>query len=129
MFKYNLFYVEDPLNENDFSGFRELLKKVKKFNKNCLIVGDDLTTTNPNRLKLAIKNKSINAIIIKPNQIGSLLKVREVIDLAKKNKIKTIISHRSGETLDDTIADLAIAWNCDYIKTVIYGKVREVKLK
>ena len=131
--RYKLFYVEDPLDENDFSGFKELLKEVKKAknqkNKNCLIVGDDLTTTNPERLKKAIKTKSINAIIIKPNQIGSLLKLKEVIDIAKKNKIKTIISHRSGETKDNTIADLAIAWNCDFIKTGIYGKVRTRKLK
>jgi len=131
--RYKLFYVEDPLDENDFSGFKELLKEINKAknpsNKNCLIVGDDLTTTNPDRLKKAIRTKSINAIIIKPNQIGSLLKVKEVIDTAKKNKIKTIISHRSGETKDNTIADLAIAWNCDFIKTGIYGKVRKAKLK
>jgi len=127
--RYNLFYVEDPLDENDFSGFKELLKEIKNSKNNYLIVGDDLTTTNPERLKKAIKNKSINAIIIKPNQIGSLLKVKEVIDIAKKNKIKTIISHRSGETKDNTIADLSVAWNCDFIKTGIYGKTRTRKLK
>ena len=123
--KYNLFYVEDPFEENDFQSFKSLNEKCR----NCLIVGDDLTTTNPIRLIKAIKNKSINAIIVKPNQIGSLLKVKEVIDIAKKNNIKTIISHRSGETLDNTIADVAIAWSCDFIKTGIYGEVREVKLK
>jgi enolase len=122
--KYDLFYIEDPLEENDFSGFKELKNKT-----NSLIVGDDLTTTNPERLKKAIKNKSINAIIIKPNQIGSLLKVREVIKIAKNNKIKTIISHRSGETKDNTIADLGVAFECDFIKTGIYGRVRESKLK
>ena len=121
--RYRLFYVEDPLNENDFSGFKELM------GKGCLIVGDDLTATNPERLKKAIRAKSINAVIVKPNQIGSLLKVKEVIDIAKKNKIKTIISHRSGETKDDTIADLAVAWDCDFIKTGICGKVRKAKLK
>ncbi len=123
--KYNLFYVEDPLNENDFNGFSLLKKKIKD---NCLIVGDDLTTTNPNRLRKAIKNKSINAIIIKPNQIGSLIKLKETIDIAKKNNIKTIISHRSGETEDNTIGDLAVGFNVDFIKTGIYGKVRESKL-
>jgi enolase len=122
--KSDLFYVEDPLEENDFNGFSELKKKT-----NCLIVGDDLTVTNPIRFKKAIKLKSINAIIVKPNQVGSLLKVKEIIDLAKKHNIKTIISHRSGETLDNTIADLGIAWNCDFIKTGIYGKVRKAKLK
>ena len=125
--KYNLFYIEDPLNENDFSGFSKLLKQVRKTD-NCLIVGDDLTATNPKRLKKAIKNKSINAVIVKPNQIGSLLKVKEVIEVAKKHNIKTIISHRSGETFDNTIADLAVAFEADFIKTGIYGKERKSKL-
>lgn len=124
--KYDLKYLEDGLNETDFAGFKELRKKS---GKNCLIVGDDLTTTNPNRLMKAIKNKSINAVIVKPNQIGSLLKVREVMKLAKSHGIKTIISHRSGETLDYTIADLAVAWSADYIKCGIYGASREAKLK
>jgi enolase len=88
-----------------------------------------LTTTNPERLKKAIRMRSINAIIVKPNQIGSLLKVREVIEICKKNKIKTIISHRSGETKDNTIADLGVGFNCDFIKTGIYGSVRKAKLK
>jgi len=120
---YGLYYVEDPLDEDDFSGFKELNKE------KCFIVGDDLTATNPSRLKKAIRMKSINAVIVKPNQIGSLLKVKEVIGLAKKAGIKTIISHRSGETEDDTIADLAVGWGCDFIKTGIYGNVRESKLK
>jgi len=121
--RYNLFYIEDGLEENDFAGFASLTKK------RCFIVGDDLTATNPKRLKQAISMKSINAIIVKPNQIGSLIKVKEVIDLAKENNIKTIISHRSGETKDNTIADLGVGWDCDFIKTGIYGSVREAKLK
>lgn len=121
--KYNIYYLEDPLEENDFSGFKNLI------GRGCFIVGDDLTTTNPERLKKAIRIKSINAIIIKPNQIGSLLKVKEVIDLAKKYKIVTIISHRSGETTDNTIADLGVGWGCDFIKTGIWGKERKAKLK
>ena len=123
--KYRIFYIEDPLEENDFIDF----SKLKNIVEHSLIVGDDLTTTNPIRLKKAIRMHSISGIIVKPNQIGSLLKVKEVIDLAKSNHIKTIISHRSGETLDDTIADLAIAFNCDFIKTGINGKVREAKLR
>jgi len=119
---YDIFYLEDGLDEEDFSGFRSLKKE-------HLIVGDDLTTTNPERLKKAIRMNSINGIIVKPNQIGSLLKVRDVIELAKKNKIKTIISHRSGETDDDTIADLGIGFGCDFIKSGIYGRVRNSKLK
>jgi enolase len=121
--KYNIYYLEDPLEETDFSGFRNLI------GRKCFIVGDDLTTTNPERLKEAIRVKSINAIIIKPNQIGSLIKTKQVIDLAKKYKITTIISHRSGETKDNTIADLGVGWECDFIKTGIYGKVRTAKLK
>ena len=122
---YDILYIEDPCDEDDFTSFREL----KKLVPSSLIVGDDLTTTNPERLKKAIRMNSINAIIVKPNQIGSLLKVKEVIDLAKHHKIKTIISHRSGETTDDTIADLAVGWECDFIKTGVYGKVRKAKLK
>jgi enolase len=126
--KYELVYVEDPLNENDYKGFATLLSKIKKVNRKFLIVGDDLTTTNPKRFKKAIKEKSINGIIVKPNQIGSLIMVKEVIDLAKKKGIKTIISHRSGDSVDDTIADLAVGFGVDYIKTGIYGKVRKMKL-
>jgi enolase len=127
--RFELLYVEDGLDENDFKGFANVLKKVKKNGSKCLIVGDDLTTTNPVRLRRAIKNKSINAIIVKPNQIGSLLKVKEVVEMAKAHGIKTIISHRSGESLDSTIADLGVGFGCDYIKTGIYGKVRKSKLK
>ena len=123
--RFNIYSVEDPFDEDDFSSFRELKGKVK----NCLIVGDDLTTTNPERLKKAVRMRSINAIIVKPNQIGSLLRVREVIDICKKQKIKTIISHRSGETIDNTIADLGVGFGVDFIKTGTYGKVRVAKLR
>jgi enolase len=121
--KFNLAYIEDPLDEEDFEGFAELKKKTK-----CIIVGDDLTVTNLERLKKAIKTKSINGMIIKPNQTGSLIEVKEVIDLCKKNKIFTIMSHRSGETIDNTISDLAFAWGCDFIKTPVIGKERVVKV-
>jgi len=120
---YNLFYIEDGLNENDFSGFRTIK------NSRILIVGDDLTATNPSRLKKAIRVRAINGIIVKPNQIGSLLKVKEVIDIARRAGIKTIISHRSGETRDDTIADFGVGFGCDFIKTGIYGSCRVAKLK
>jgi len=119
----NIFYLEDPVEEEDFNSFRDINK-----NTECLIVGDDLTVTNLTRLKKAVQNDSINALIVKPNQNGSLIKVKEIIDFCKKNEILTVISHRSGETLDTTIADLAAAWKTDFIKTGIYGKVREVKL-
>jgi len=122
--QHNLFYVEDPFQEDDFESFSNLLKK----NPKCLIVGDDLTATNLERLKKAVKMKSINAIIIKPNQNGSLLRTKEVVDFAKKSKIVPIISHRSGETSDYTIADLAVAWKIPFIKTGILGRERLAKI-
>jgi len=122
---HNLFYVEDPFHEDDFEGFAKLIRKMKS---NCLIVGDDLTATNLERLKKAVEMKSINAVIIKPNQNGSLLRTKEVIDFAKANNIIPIISHRSGETSDSMIADLAVAWEIPFIKTGILGKERMAKL-
>lgn len=124
--KYGLIYVEDPLNEDDFLGFRKLREKVKY---PCLIVGDDLTVTNLERVKKAVKGRSVNAIIIKPNQNGSLLSVKEVINFAKKNNVACVMSHRSGETHDNIIADLAFAFQCEFIKTGVMGDEREVKLK
>jgi enolase len=127
--KYNLVYVEDPLEEEDFEGFAELLKRVRKTNPETLIVGDDLICTNLARLKKAIANKSVNGIIVKPNQIGSLLEMKKVVDLAKQNNIVPIVSHRSGETEDNTIAHLAVGWQIPIIKTGITGKERLAKLK
>ncbi|MAG78801.1 hypothetical protein CMI40_00290 [Candidatus Pacearchaeota archaeon] len=122
---YNLFYIEDPFNEEDFESFSKLLKKFP----NSLIVGDDLTVTNTKRLEKAIKMKSINAIIVKPNQIGSLIEVKRVCELAKKKDIKIIFSHRSGETEESILADLAYGFGADFFKCGITGKVREVKIK
>src|SRR3989344_4700541 len=92
--KYHLSYFEDPLQEEDFSGFSRIHK-----GKN-LICGDDLVTTNIERLQIALKKRSVNSIIVKPNQIGSLIKTKEIVDFCKKKGIATIISHRSGETMD-----------------------------
>ena len=121
---YALHYIEDPLEEQDFVEFAVLRKKVIP-----LIVGDDLTATNLLRLKKAFQNKSINALIVKPNQNGSLLKVKEICDFCKKQEIATVFSHRSGETLDNTISDLAVAWGANFIKTGVLGKEREAKLQ
>ena len=123
--KYDLFYIEDPLHEEDFKGFARLTSLA---GKRCLIVGDDLTCTNPIYIRKAIKMKSINAVIIKPNQIGSLAKTKEVIDICNKNKIIPIISHRSQETLDSSISHLAVAFNIPLIKIGIYGKERTSKV-
>lgn len=120
--RFELFYVEDPLDEEDFEGFAELPET-------GLIVGDDLTATHIERLKKAVKMKSINAIIVKPNQNGSLLEVKEIVDFCKKNSIKIVFSHRSGETMDDALADYAFGFQAEYIKCGISTKWREVKLK
>ena len=120
--KFKPIYIEDPLEENDFSGF-------SKISKNTLISGDDLTVTHISRLKRAIRNKSINATIIKPNQNGSLLELKKVFDLCKKNNITTVLSHRSGETMDDAISDYAVGFGADFIKCGIATKWRDAKLR
>mgnify|MGYP001583024317 CR=1 FL=1 len=120
--EYNILYIEDPLQEEDFNGFSRIIKK-------NLVSGDDLTATQILRLKRAIKNNSINAMIIKPNQNGSLLELKEIFGICRKNKIKTILSHRSGETLDDSLADYAVGFEADFIKCGIATKWRKVKLK
>ena len=110
--EFNLFSIEDPFNEEDFESFRELKEK----NRNSLIVGDDLTVSNKTLLKKAIEKGSINAVIIKPNQIGTLTETLETMRLARENNIELIISHRGEETDDDFIADLAYAFNCFGLK-------------
>ena len=120
-----IFYIEDAFHEEDFESFAKLLKKFP----DRLIVGDDLTVTNSKRLQKAIECKSINGIIVKPNQYGSLLEVKRVCELAKENKIKIIFSHRSGETEENILADLAFGFQADFFKCGIDGKYREAKLK
>lgn len=122
--KYNLFYLEDPLDERDFKGFKVLKKELR-----CLVVGDDLTATQISRLNRAIRKKAINAMIIKPNQNGSLLEVAQVFRMCRRAGIKTIMSHRSGETEDDALADYAFGFGADFIKTGIKTRWRERKLK
>jgi len=122
---YGLFYIEDPFEEEDFESFAKLLKKFP----DSLIVGDDLTVTNSKLLEKAIKMKSINAVIVKPNQNGSLIEVKRVCEMAKKNNIKIIFSHRSGETNETILADLAFGFQADFFKCGITGKEREVKIK
>jgi len=112
MGKFPMVSIEDPLHEEDFRGFSEILSKAG----DTLIVGDDLTVTNKERLDKAIKGKSVNALIIKPNQIGTLSETISTMELAKNNNVKCIVSHRSGETDDTFIADLALAFGCFGIK-------------
>jgi enolase len=122
---YKLFYVEDPLHEEDFDGFAELTRKV---GKKCLICGDDLFVTNVERIQKGIKAGAANAVLIKPNQIGTLSDTLEAIELAKRHHYVPVISHRSGETPDKTIAHLAVAWECPIIKTGVVGGERIAKL-
>jgi len=109
---YPIVSVEDPLGETDFEGFTEITKK-----SGIQIVGDDLFVTNVKRLRYGIENKSANAILIKPNQIGTLSETLETIRVAQQSGYNTVISHRSGETADTFIADLAVAVNSGQIKT------------
>ncbi len=115
---YPIISLEDPLSEDDWEGWEKLSKNPK-----TLLVGDDLFTTNPKILKKGIDNKIANSILIKPNQIGTISKTLDCIDLAKKNCYKTIISHRSGETESTYIADLAVATNSPFIKTGSLSRV------
>jgi enolase len=122
---FNLFYVEDPFSEEEFEDFSKLVEK----NPRTLVIGDDLTTTNYKRLETAIEKKAINGIIVKPNQIGSLLEVKKVVELAKSKEIKVIFSHRSGETEENILADLAWGFEADFLKCGISSDVRESKIK
>jgi enolase len=112
--KYPIASVEDGLAEEDWESWKILTEKI---GNKVQLVGDDLFVTNAMRLQKGITEKVANAILIKPNQIGTLTETLDTIDLAHKNGYKTIISHRSGETEDETIADLAVAVNSGQIKT------------
>lgn len=112
--KYPILSIEDPLGEEDYEGWARLTEILSD---KVLLVGDDLFVTNKERLQMGITNHLGNAILIKPNQIGTLSETLDVIYEAKTNGYKTIISHRSGETDDTTIADIAVGANAGFIKT------------
>jgi enolase len=122
---YKMFYVEDPFDESDFEGFAQLTAKV---GNECLICGDDLFVTNKELLAKGIEMNAANAIIIKPNQIGSLSETYATVKLAKENGIVPVVSHRSGETTDETIAHLAVGFASPMIKTGAIGGERIAKL-
>ncbi len=111
--QYHFLYLEDGLNEDDLEGWSELREQI---GNETLIVGDDLTATNPYRLQLALQKKAITGIIIKPNQIGTVIEALAVVEMAREAGLKIIVSHRSGETNDDFIADFAVAASADYVK-------------
>lgn len=112
--KYHLLSIEDGFAEDDWDNWQKLTAEL---GSKVTLVGDDLFVTNVDRIERGIKKNVANAVLIKPNQIGTLTETIAAITLAKKNNYQTIISHRSGETADTFIADLAVAVNSDYIKT------------
>jgi len=131
--KYNMRVIEDPMSEFDWDGW----VKFNESNKNKLpVIGDDLLVTNEKILQKAIKMDACNAILIKVNQIGSLSETIETIKLAQENGFKIAVSHRSGETVDDFIADLAVATEAEYVKfgaparterTTKYNRILEIE--
>jgi enolase len=123
--EYDLAYVEDPLDENDYEGFATLTDRV---GDRTLICGDDLFVTNTSRLQDGIDRGAGNSILIKPNQIGSLTQAFDAIELATEHGYDSVISHRSGETEDTTIAHLAVATDAPFIKTGTVQGERTAKL-
>ena len=111
--KYRLLLLEDPLEEDDWEGWKTITKEL---GHDMLIIGDDFLATNPERLTKAIDEKACSAILLKPNQIGTLTEFLHAVAIAKTHDIKCIVSHRSGETNDTFIADLAVAVGADYVK-------------
>ncbi len=123
--EYDLAYVEDPLDENDFEAFATLTERV---GDETLVCGDDLFVTNVERLRDGIEVGAANSILVKPNQIGTLSDAFDAIELATRNGYEAVVSHRSGETEDTTIAHLAVAADAPYIKTGTVGGERTAKL-
>ncbi|EMA41743.1 phosphopyruvate hydratase [Halobiforma nitratireducens] len=123
--EYDLVYVEDPLDENDYDAFAELTNRV---GDETLVCGDDLFVTNTDRLREGIDRGAANSILIKPNQIGTLTDAFDAIELAIENGYDPVVSHRSGETEDTTIAHLAVATDAPFIKTGAVGGERTAKL-
>ncbi|HNX10829.1 MAG TPA: phosphopyruvate hydratase [bacterium] len=111
--KYPIVSIEDGLAENDWSNWQIMTQEL---GKKIMLIGDDLFVTNAKRLEVGIEKKAANAILIKLNQIGTLTETMETIKLAKRHNYRLMISHRSGETTDDFIADLAVACGAEYIK-------------
>ncbi|KKU55434.1 MAG: Enolase [Candidatus Moranbacteria bacterium GW2011_GWE2_47_10] len=125
--KYHIISIEDGLHEEDWEGWAQMSEKLAKKTflkglmgsgeKGLMLIGDDLLVTNVKRLKKAIEHGSCNSVLIKVNQIGSLSETFDCMKLAKKNKMRTVISHRSGETTDEFISDLAVGTGADYMKS------------
>ena len=112
--KYPIISIEDAMAEDDFVGWETLTKAI---GKNVQLVGDDLFVTNPERLAQGINKRLANSVLIKVNQIGTLTETLAAVEMAHKAGYTAVLSHRSGETEDSTIADIAVATNCGQIKT------------
>jgi enolase len=111
--EYPVSSIEDPLNQDDWSGWSDF---TKEFGEKYQIVGDDLLTTNVKRIQKAIEEKAVNSVLIKLNQIGTVSETLDAIRLTVNNDMSAVISHRSGETNDDFIADLVVATPAEYCK-------------
>ena len=123
--KYELVYVEDPIQEEDFAGFADLNTQI---GDRCLLCGDDLFVTQAEYIHKGIEMGSANCVLIKPNQVGTLTDTYEAVRLAHTHGLDTVMSHRSGETTDETIAHLATAFSCVFLKTGVVGGERIAKL-
>ncbi len=123
--EFDLCYVEDAFNSRDYQAFAELSKRV---GKKCLVCGDDLLATNKARTAEAARKAAVRAMVIKVNQIGTLTAAGETNAYAQSQALKTVISHRSGETEDDTLGHLGVGWGCSLIKTGVLGGERLAKL-
>ena len=122
---YDLVYVEDPLQEDDFDAFADLNTQI---GNRCLVCGDDIFVTQVDRIQQGIEKDSANCVLIKPNQVGTLTDTFEAVRLAHTNGLDTVMSHRSGETTDATIAHLATAFSCVFLKCGVLGGERIAKL-
>jgi len=111
---FPIIFLEDPFSQDDWQGFQEITRKLKR---RIIILGDDLTTTNVERIKKAKKENACTGIIVKPNQIGTITETLEAVKLAKSFRWKIMVSHRSGDTIDDFIADLSVGIVADFIKS------------
>ena len=111
--EFHFLYLEDPFSEDDWDGWAGLNLRLSN---QVIIAGDDLVATNPYRLQLALDKKAITGVIVKPNQIGTVIEALALVEAARQSNLKIIVSHRSGETNDDFIADFAVAVSADYTK-------------
>jgi len=123
--RFRLLYVEDGFHSNDYDAFAELNRRC---GDRCLVCADDIYASNPERTRTGIRKKSAGAMIVKPNQVGTITGAEESARIARNGGLHVIVSHRSGETVDDSIAHLAVAWGATMLKTGVKGGERLAKL-